>query len=67
MLYRSLCDVLAYEGADIEDVFMQSFQISYTDVFGNTMTHELKPGGEKVILTQENKQVHYLFFFQTLR
>lgn len=49
--------MLDYEGEDFEDVFMQSFQISYDDVFGSTITHELKENGENIPVTQANKHV----------
>ena len=49
-------DLLAYEG-DVEDVFMQTFQVSHTGVFGDTMTHELKPGGQDIPVTSQNRQV----------
>ena len=49
--------MLDYEGEDFEDVFMQSFQISYDDVFGSTITHELKENGDSIPVTQANKHV----------
>ena len=48
--------MLAFEG-DIEDVFMQSFEISYQDVFGSTITHDLKENGSKVMVSAANRQV----------
>lgn len=62
-LYRSLSEVLAYEGGDMEEVFMLTFCISYADVFGGVLTHNLKPGGEKIPVTQENKQVGFFLCF----
>lgn len=56
-IYNSLCEMLDYEGDDMEDVFMQTFNISYTDVFGNVMTHELKENGENVLVNQDNVHV----------
>lgn len=35
---------------------MQTFKIGYRDVFGNLLEHELKPDGDKIFVTQENKQ-----------
>ena len=49
--------MLEYEGDDLEDVFMQSFQVSYKDVFGCDLTHELKEKGADVHVNQENKKV----------
>ena len=57
MLYKSLCELLEYVGEDIEDVFMQTFRISYKDVFGSTLTHDLKEKGDSIPVTQENKKV----------
>lgn len=56
-MYNSLNEMLKYEGADMEDVFMQTFRISYTDVFGNVLTHDLKENGDKIFVNQGNKQV----------
>lgn len=39
----------------MEEVFMQTFKISYTDIFGDTVFHELKSDGDKIFVTQENK------------
>lgn len=58
VLYKSLMALLNYQENDMEDVFMQTFQINYTDVFGNTLTHELKPNGDNIIVNQDNKQVN---------
>ncbi|CAD7081216.1 unnamed protein product [Hermetia illucens] len=55
VLFKSLQSMLDYEDADMEDVFMQTFKISYTDVFGNTLDHELKPNGGDIFVTQDNK------------
>ena len=44
-LYRSLQSMLEYSGDDMEDVFMQTFQVGYTDVFGANLTHDLRPNG----------------------
>ena len=40
--HQALTDMLAYEGDDMEDVFLQPFQISYTDLFGTVITTDLK-------------------------
>lgn len=47
--------MLDYEEPDIEDIFLQTFKISYQDVFGDAITHELKPDGDKIFVNQENK------------
>ena len=46
-----------YEGDDVEDVFMLTFRVSYTDVFGSTVTHDLKEGGDEILVNQTNKHV----------
>lgn len=56
-LYRSLMELLEYDGDDMEDVFMQSFRVGYQDVFGTSLTHDLKPGGDNVLVSQSNKKV----------
>ena len=33
-VWKGLNDLLEYSGDDMEDIFMQPFQISYTDLFG---------------------------------
>ncbi|KAH3713647.1 ubiquitin-protein ligase E3A-like [Dreissena polymorpha] len=56
-LAQSLHEMLDYGGEDFEDVFMQTFLISYKDVFGSTITHELRENGDSIPVTQENKRV----------
>ncbi|XP_013793236.1 ubiquitin-protein ligase E3A-like [Limulus polyphemus] len=56
-LARGLQYLLDYQSSDIEDVFMQSFRITYQDVFGTLLTHDLKDNGEEILVNQENKQV----------
>lgn len=65
VLYKSLRDILEYDGDDMEDVFMQTFQISYQDVFGDILTHNLKENGDTIYVNQTNKQVivHYFNTF----
>ncbi|XP_076343706.1 ubiquitin-protein ligase E3A-like isoform X2 [Tachypleus tridentatus] len=55
-LARGLQYLLDYQDSDIEDVFMQSFRITYQDVFGTLLTHDLKDNGEEILVNQENKQ-----------
>lgn len=40
----------------MEDVYMQSFEISYRDVFDNVIAHELKENGRELMVSQDNKQ-----------
>ncbi|XP_040167287.1 ubiquitin-protein ligase E3A isoform X1 [Anopheles arabiensis] len=56
VLFNSLKSLLDYTENDMEEVFMQTFKIGYRDVFGNLLEHELKPDGDKIFVTQENKQ-----------
>ena len=42
---------------DVQETFMQTFGISYTDVFGSTISHNLKPDGDKIPVTNANRQV----------
>ncbi|XP_055855147.1 ubiquitin-protein ligase E3A isoform X2 [Episyrphus balteatus] len=55
-LYRSLKSMLDYDGSDMEDIFMQTFKITYSNVFGETVEHELKANGDDIAVNQENKQ-----------
>jgi len=54
-VWKGLNELLEYTGDDIEDVFMQPFQVSYTDLFGSTVTVDLKEDGGNVMVNQENK------------
>uniref|UniRef100_A0A182JNV3 Ubiquitin-protein ligase E3A n=1 Tax=Anopheles christyi TaxID=43041 RepID=A0A182JNV3_9DIPT len=56
VLFKSLKSLLDYTENDMEEVFMQTFKIGYRDVFGNLLEHELKPDGDKIFVTQNNKQ-----------
>ncbi|KAJ8958329.1 hypothetical protein NQ318_017475 [Aromia moschata] len=55
VLYNSLKQLLEYSEPDVEEVFMQTFRISYQDVFGATINYDLKDKGDKIAVTQENK------------
>lgn len=55
-LYRSLKSMLDYQEPDMEEVFMQTFKISYKNVFDEVVEHELKAGGGDLAVGQENKQ-----------
>lgn len=48
--------MLQDDESDMEDVYMQSFEISYKDVFDNVLSHELKENGAQIMVTQDNKQ-----------
>lgn len=54
VLYNSLKSLLEHEGS-LEDTFMMNFMISYTDVFGTTITHDLKENGAKIPVTVDNR------------
>jgi len=55
-VWKGLNDLLEYSGDDMEDIFMQPFQISYTDLFGSLITTDLKEGGADIIVNQSNKR-----------
>lgn len=59
-VYRSLKNILDYEGDDIEEVFMQTFQISYTDVFGHVHVHDLKKDADRIFVNHTNKKVWFI-------
>lgn len=56
-IYNSLRAMLDYKADDIEDVFMQTFRISYRDVFGEVLTHDLKENGDSINVNHCNKKV----------
>lgn len=53
-LGNSMKNILEYDGDDMEDVFDLTFEVS-REVFGQMETIQLKPGGDKIRLNQENK------------
>jgi hypothetical protein len=53
-LAKGLQKLLDFEG-NVEDTFVQTFQISY-EVFGVRETHDLKEGGADIPVTNENRQ-----------
>lgn len=59
-IHSSLKTLLEYEGDDIEEVFMQTFQITNQDVFGNINVHSLKENGDEIFVNQSNKKVSIL-------
>jgi len=46
--------VLDYNEADLEEVFALNFEVR-REVFGEVRVQPLKPGGENIPVTQENK------------
>ncbi|KAG8311112.1 putative E3 ubiquitin-protein ligase herc4 [Homalodisca vitripennis] len=52
---RGLQELLDYPDDDLEDVFCLTFEV-IREVFGETKHYPLKPGGENVPVTQENKK-----------
>ena len=61
-VWKGLQELLAYEGDDMEEVFMQPFQINYTDLFGSVITAELKEGGSEIMVNQENKKEYVTLY-----
>ncbi|XP_066998612.1 ubiquitin-protein ligase E3A [Anabrus simplex] len=55
-LFNGLKEMLEYEGDDMEEIFVQTFRICYQDVFGTTFFHELKDGGDHILVCQHNKR-----------
>lgn len=55
VMANSLKNLLSYEGDDFEEVFGLYFEIS-REIFGKTEVSLLKPNGDKIPVTQENKQ-----------
>lgn len=55
IIYNSLKSMLEYNEPDMEDVFSQTFEIGYQDVFGSPLKQTLKKDGEKIFVTQSNK------------
>uniref|UniRef100_A0A4W3ICI0 Ubiquitin-protein ligase E3A n=1 Tax=Callorhinchus milii TaxID=7868 RepID=A0A4W3ICI0_CALMI len=55
VLYRSLKQLLEYEG-DVEQDMMITFQVSYSDLFGVPVIHNLKENGDQIPVTNKNKK-----------
>lgn len=55
VIHNSLKSMLEYSEPDLEDVFGQSFEIGYQDVFGSPKQHCLKKDGDKIAVNQSNK------------
>lgn len=56
VIYNSLKSMLDYSETDMEDVFAQTFEIGYQDVFGSPLKHCLKENGDQIMVNQSNKQ-----------
>lgn len=54
--------MLEYNDSDFEEVFMQTFRVSYQDVFGSVIFYDLKQNADEINVTQENKRVNLRFF-----
>lgn len=54
-LGKGLESLLEYEGDDVENVFFLKFEVT-RDVFGEVRTTPLKPNGENITVTAENKR-----------
>lgn len=48
---------MEYEGDDVEEAFGLTFQVTYSDVFGDLQVCNLKKDGESIPVTKDNKQV----------
>jgi E3 ubiquitin-protein ligase HERC4 len=46
--------MLDYNEEDLEEVFALNFEVT-REVFGEIKVQPLKPGGENILVTQENK------------
>ncbi|KAG7177409.1 E3 ubiquitin-protein ligase HERC4-like [Homarus americanus] len=55
VLTRSLYELLEHEGNDVEDIYYLNFATTQ-DFFGKTETIPLKPDGENIPVTSQNKQ-----------
>lgn len=56
VLHQSLKELLEYEG-NVEEDMMITFQISQTDLFGNPLMYDLREGGDKIPVTNDNRKV----------
>ena len=61
-IYLSLKNLLSFneeqEGATVEDAFGLTFQVAIADAIGSKITFDLKPNGETISVTKENREVH---------
>lgn len=56
VLSQSLKELMEYEGS-VEEDMMITFQISQTDLFGNTLMYDLRENGDKIPVTNSNRKV----------
>eukprot|EP00792_Barthelona_sp_PAP020_P005905 TRINITY_DN2844_c0_g1_i2.p1 TRINITY_DN2844_c0_g1~~TRINITY_DN2844_c0_g1_i2.p1 ORF type:complete len:761 (-),score=199.75 TRINITY_DN2844_c0_g1_i2:2181-4463(-) len=54
-MYKGLQELLSYDGGNEEEVFMTYFVYSYMR-FGELINVPLKPNGENIIVTKDNKE-----------
>ena len=54
---RGFENLLSYEGEDLEDTFMLTFNITYTGQFGETVNYNLMENEEDTAVTKENRKV----------
>ncbi|XP_046656032.1 ubiquitin-protein ligase E3A-like isoform X3 [Daphnia pulicaria] len=55
-LWKGLTELLEYPDSDIEETLMQTFSISYKDVFGVVYNHDLKENGASCNVNLENRR-----------
>ena len=48
---------MEYEGEDVDQVFGLTFQVTYSDVFGELQECNLKKDGDTIPVTKDNMQV----------
>ena len=48
---------MEYEGEDVDQVFGLTFQVTYSDVFGELQECSLKKDGDTIPVTKDNMQV----------
>ena len=54
IFFRNLRTLLEYEDNDFEDIFSLNFTVAF-DFFGESVTKPLKPNGENIAVTLENR------------
>lgn len=57
-IYQSLDSLLNYEG-NVEDDIMAVFSVGFCGMFDVNGNHELKPNGENIPVTNDNRQVRF--------
>ncbi|KAJ3434866.1 hypothetical protein M0812_01990 [Anaeramoeba flamelloides] len=60
---RGMWQLLAYEDS-VEEIYMRTFQISYKTVFGEEIFVNLKKNGNKIPLTNENREEYVKLFVE---